>query len=332
MRLGGLARYLSEVHNKEELIQLLEWTEQSHIPTVMIGEGSNIIWTDEGYNGLVMVNKITGFDVQQLDDTRAVFTLGAGESWDAVVQKTVDMGFSGLEQLSFIPGTVGGTPVQNVGAYGQEIKNVLVRVEAYDAQIKQFVRLNNEECGFGYRTSRFKTSDKGRFFITSVVLELTKRSLSPPFYTALQQYFDEHNITDFSPQSVRQAVIAIRTSKLPNPDETANNGSFFANPIVTAEHFKQLQQQYPDLPSWEMKDGTYKLSAAWLIEKAGFQKGYHDDETGMGLWDKQALVLVNIDAKTSDSLEGFKQKIVRAVKENFGITLEQEPETISNPA
>lgn len=332
MRLGGNAKYLSEVHSKQELVELLDWAERMNTPTIMIGEGSNIIWTEDGYEGLVMVNKIMGFETQQLDDTRASFTLGAGESWDKVVEKTVELGFSGIEQLSFIPGTVGGTPVQNVGAYGQEIKNVLVDVEAYDKQIKQFVHLNKEECAFGYRTSRFKSQDKGRFFITAITVELAKRSLSPPFYAALQQYFDEHNITDFSPQSVRQAVIAIRTSKLPDPDETANNGSFFSNPIVTAEQFRKLYQHYPDMPSWKMADDTYKLSAAWLIEQAGFTKGYQDAETGMGLWNKQALVMVNISANTADDLQLFKQKIVQAVETKFDITLEQEPETISSPA
>lgn len=331
MRLGGLARYLSEVHDKQELTELLEWAKSIDIPMIMIGEGSNIIWTEAGYDGLVIVNKIMGFDVQQLDDQHARFTFGSGEMWDNVVQKTVDLSYSGLEQLSFIPGTVGGTPVQNVGAYGQEIKNVLVDVEVYDTQRDEFTYLQNDECNFEYRTSRFKTSDKGRYFITAITVELSKTPLQPPFYVTLQQYFDEHNITDFSPSTIRQAVIAIRTSKLPNPNETANNGSFFGNPIVSAEQFDTLAQDFPDIPHWEVADGKHKLSAAWLIEQSGFQKGYRDKETGMGLWDKQALVVVNNDANSADDIQKFKQKIVRAVQAKFSITLEQEPETINSP-
>lgn len=332
MRLGGSAKYLSEVHDKQELTQLLVWAKDINMPLIMIGEGSNIIWTNAGYDGLVMVNRISGFKVQKLDEKRARFTFGSGEPWDKVVEKTVNMGYSGLEQLSFIPGTVGGTPVQNVGAYGQEIKDVLVDVEAYDNQLGTFVYLHNDECAFGYRTSRFKASDKGRFFITAITVELSRQPLRPPFYAALQQYFDEHAITDFSPASVRRAVIAIRTSKLPDPNETANNGSFFGNPIISSEQFSKLRQQYPDIPNWKVPNGRRKLSAAWLVEQAGYEKGYRDDETGMGLWGKQALVVVNNDARSADDIQIFKKKIVQAVEAKFDITLEQEPETIPSPS
>lgn len=332
MRLGGNAKYLAEVHNKNELIELLQWSNGMQLPTVMIGEGSNIIWTDSGYSGLVIVNKISGYEVKRINTEQAIFTFGSGEPWDKTVQRTVELGYSGLEQLSYIPGTVGGTPVQNVGAYGQEISNVLVEVEAYDSQTDKFVIIPSEQCGFGYRTSRFKTNDKRRFFITAVSVKLTKQHLQPPFYTTLQQYFDDRNIREYSPAIVRQAVIDIRTSKLPDPNEKANNGSFFSNPIVSDSVFEKLNQQFRDIPHWSVSKNKYKLSAAWLIEQSGFSKGFQDIHTGMGLWPKQALVVVNNSAKSAKDLQSFKDKIIKAVETKFDITLEQEPETITNPS
>jgi UDP-N-acetylmuramate dehydrogenase len=327
MRLGGPARYLTEVASKQELAEAVAWADERQLPKIMIGEGSNIIWGDAGYPGLVMVSKITGFETFQEDDDNLYVTIGSGEEWDSVVERCVASGFSGVEQLSLIPGTAGGTPVQNVGAYGQEIKNVLVSVEAYDDQAKKLVNIPAIDCAFGYRTSRFKTTDKGRFFITAITLHLVREQPQPPFYSSLQAYFDEHTITQYTPAVVRQAVIAVRTSKLPDPDVVANNGSFFGNPIISADDFAVLQTNHPEVKYWQLDDGRVKISAGWLIEQAGF-KGMHDAETGMATWDKQALVLVNEHAKHTADLLKFKQKIVDAVQQKFGVTLEQEPELI----
>ncbi len=297
------------------------------MPIIMIGGGSNIIWGDEGFPGLVAVNKISGFESFPEDDENLYITIGAGEEWDSVVERVVKMGYSGLEQLSLIPGTTGATPIQNVGAYGQEIANVLVSVEAYDTHGNKFVTIPASDCRFGYRTSRFKTTDKGRFLITHVTLHVTKTNPLPPFYSSLQSYLDEHQITMFTPQVIRDAVIAVRTSKLPDPDIVANNGSFFANPIITKEQLAQLRIKHPQIVYWEQENNKIKLSAAWLIETAGF-KGVHDKETGMATWDKQALVLINEHAHHTADLLKFKQKIVDKVQHMFHITLEQEPELI----
>lgn len=328
MRLGGPARYLCDITDRFDIGQMLAWAEKQQLPVIMIGGGSNIIWGDEGFPGLVMVNKIMGFETQQLDDENLYVTVGAGENWDEVVKRTVDMGFSGIEQLSLIPGTTGGTPVQNVGAYGREIKDVLTTVEAFDADKGKLVTLRGDECDFAYRMSRFKSTDKGRFFISSITLHLTKTVPQPPFYPALQQYFDEHNITEYSPQVVRDAVIAIRSSKLPDPAVVANNGSFFANPIVSNDLVEQLVAINPDMPHWPVNDKQTKLSAAWLMEKSGF-KDIHDAETGMATWAKQPLVLVNESADKTAKLLQFKKKIVDTVQQKFGVTLVQEPELIS---
>jgi len=326
MRLGGMAAFMTDITSRIELEEALAWADERSLPVIMIGGGSNIIWKDEGFPGLVIVNKIMRFEEQE-DGSDYYVTIGSGENWDATVARTVEKGATGLECLSLIPGTAGATPVQNVGAYGQEISSVLVSVEAYDRQTKAFVSLPGFECNFGYRTSRFKTTDRGRFFITAITVHLTKSNPQPPFYKALERYFADNNIVEFTPQVVRDAVIAIRQSKLPDPARVANNGSFFANPIIDEGTFAQVQADYPDIPHWPMEGGLIKIPAAWLLEQAGF-KDYHDPQTGMGTWPAQPLVLVNEEAKTTAQLVSFKQKIVDTVQQKFGVTLEQEPELL----
>lgn len=327
MRLGGTGRYVTEVTDKFALAEIVAWAQEKNLPLIMIGHGSNIFWSDTGFPGLVVVNKILGVEEFQEDGSNLYITIGAGETWDDIVKKYAAKGFSGIEELSLIPGTAGATPIQNVGAYGREIKDVLVTVEAFDRQAGQLVTLRSDECGFGYRTSRFKTNDKGRFLISSITLHLTKAVPSPPFYKALQAYFDEHGVSSFTPQVIRDAVVAIRSSKLPDPALVANNGSFFANPIISTERFSQLQAAYPDIPHWLVNDDSVKISAAWLVEQAGF-KGVHDAETGMGTWESQPLVLVNEHATKTANLLQFRDKIIASVTQKFHITLEQEPEFV----
>lgn len=327
MRLGGNAAYLTEIADRRELTEALAYADQSHLPVIMIGGGSNIIWRDEGFPGLVIVNKIMRFEEQFEDDENYYATIGAGENWDDVVARITEKGMTGIEALSLIPGTAGATPIQNVGAYGQEIADTLVSVEAYDNQLKQFVTLPAVDCAFSYRSSRFKTTDRGRFFITAITLHLIHGNPQPPFYRALQAYLDEKSLTNPTPQLIRDAVIDIRNSKLPDPAKVANNGSFFANPIVDAGLFSQLAADHPGIPNWPTEDGRYKLPAAWLLEQVGF-KDVHDPETGMGTWPAQCLVLVNENAPSTAALLRFRQKIVDAVQQKFGITLEQEPELL----
>ncbi len=329
MRLGGKAAHLVKIKKRADIVRALAWAEERKLPVIMIGHGSNIVWKDSGFSGLVLVNAVQHFAVFQEDAENYYVTIGSGNEWDTVVAKTVSMGLTGIEALSLIPGTTGATPVQNVGAYGQEIGDTLVSVEAFDQQSQSFVTIPRLDCHLGYRTSRFKTTDKGRFLITAITLHLKKGTPTPPFYQAVQDYFTEHGLTQITPQTLRSAVIAIRSSKMPDPARVANNGSFFANPIVSQAVFEKLHAKYPHIAHWKLANDMVKLSAAWLVETAGF-KGFHDPETGMATWPKQPLVLVNEHAVKSDDLLRFKHMITSKVHAMFGVTLEQEPELLGD--
>jgi len=217
MRLGGNAAYATAVSSQQELVEALAWAKQQGVPAGIIGSGSNIVWRDEGFSGLIIVNKIKRFEIFEEDEQNVYVTVGSGENWDETVARCVEKGLTGIEALSLIPGTAGATPVQNVGAYGQEIAQTLVSVEAYDTLSSSMVTIQGIDCKFGYRTSRFKTTDRGRFFITAITLHLMKNNPQPPFYGALQHYFDDHGYRTFTPKTVRDAVIAIRRTKLPDP-------------------------------------------------------------------------------------------------------------------
>ena len=324
MRLGGIAEALTTITTKEELKKALDWAEEHHKPTLMLGGGSNIIFSN-GYKGLVIINAMHGLETLSEDDESVVMRIGAGEIWDDIVAQTVAKGLSGIEKLSAIPGTAGATPVQNVGAYGAEIADVLIELEAYETKTKTFVTLNNEDCRFTYRNSIFKSPIDRHYIITSITIRLSKRPPEPPFYEALQAYLDQHHVTEYSPAALRGAVVAIRAQKLPDPHIVANTGSFFKNPIVPQGKLTQLQQNYPDMPFYEMKDGNIKLLAGWLIDQAGL-KGYRSH--GMKIYEKNALVFINESAKDYNDLAAFRQEIIDKVEGAFGVTLEQEPELI----
>jgi len=327
MRLGGTARYLAEAKSTKDVQDLYDWASGQAIPIIMIGRGSNIVWRDEGFSGLIIINKIMGREVIAEDKHAMTLKIGAGENWDKVVDWTVGKKLTGIEYMSLVPGTAGAAPVQNVGAYGGELSHTLLELEAFDSRFSAFVKLQNHECGFSYRSSRFKTTDRGRFFITYIIITLRKTNPVPPFYEVLQAYLDQNGIDKYTPKKIRDAVIAIRQSKLPDPEKVANNGSFFTNPIVDIAKFSQIRDHYPDVKGWQVQDGRMKIAAGWLVEKAGF-KGVHDPGTGMATWPAQALVLVNENARSTADMLAFKQKIVDRVNQIFGVTLEQEPEIL----
>jgi UDP-N-acetylmuramate dehydrogenase len=259
-----------------------------------------------------------------LEDTPHDTTVkvGGGELWDSVVERTVEMGLSGIETLSAIPGTTGAAPVQNIGAYGQEISETMVSLEAYDMIDDKMVTLSNTDCGFSYRHSIFRGNAAGRYIITTVTFKLLKAAPQPPFYKGLQDYFDVNNITIFTPKVVRDAVIAIRKDKLPDPTVLPNTGSFFKNAIIEDWQLTDLKKEYPDIPTFDMPDGRFKVPTGWLIEQTGLKgQVFH----GMKVHDKNALVLINESANGYADLAAAREEIIGAVRDKFRIMIEQEP-------
>ncbi len=329
MGLGGPARYLVTVQRPDEVAEASLWAKvHGDLPVLMIGHGSNIVWQDKGFDGLVIVNRILGYESYEEDPENTYITIGGGEIWDSVVERTVSSGLTGIEALSLIPGTAGATPVQNVGAYGQEISQTLTTITAYDHHEARLVTIAASDCDFGYRTSRFKTIDRGRFLITAITLHLNKGNPLPPFYASVQSYLEQHNITVPTPADIRQAVLVIRSAKLPDPAAVRNCGSFFANPIVSQEQYAYLNEAYEgSMPHWQVDQTRVKLSAAWLIERAGY-KDFHDQVTGMATWPTQPLVFINEHATCTADLLRFKQKVTDDIRAKFNVTLVQEPELL----
>lgn len=323
MKLGGNASFVAEVHTKEEVAAICRDAKSKALPVFVIGGGSNIIVKDEGFNGIIIRMQIPGFEVIAEDDDSTTIRIGAGENWDSVVKRTVDMNLSGVEAMSAIPGTTGAGPVQNVGAYGQEIADTLQSLEAYDNQTDSFVSLTNTDCKLAYRYSIFRGESAGRYIITSITIKLSKKQLlQPPFYDSLQKYFDEQNIKEFTPEIIRNAVIEIRKNKLPDPKILPNSGSFFKNATVDSDQLDKLKITNPDIPAYSIGDGHYKIPAGWLIENAGFKgKILH----GMRVHNKNALILINESATSYSDLAEARNEIINKVSETFGVKIQQEP-------
>ena len=320
MRLGGEARYVFEIENYEQVREAHEFAKKNNLEIFVLGAGANVIGRDEGFGGVVMRNQIKGMEMRDVGDVVEV-SCGGGEILDDAVKLTASEGLTGIEALASIPGTVGAAPVQNVGAYGQEFGNVVKCVKAYDFETGESVKIAREKCGFGYRRSIFNYGpDAGRYFIYEVVIELKKGEMEKPFYNSLQRYVDENGIKDFSPESVRQMVKRIRSEKLPDPEKIASSGSFFKNVVVNEEQGKGLEKM--GVPVFEDENGRVKVNTGWLIENAGLKGKLI---RGMRVSEQAALVLINEEAGSYEDLAAAREEIKRAVKEKFGVELEQEP-------
>lgn len=322
MRLGGNARFMTDVHTPEDVATIYRNATVQELPIFVLGGGSNIVVHDDGFAGIVVRNRIPGFTVVSEDSQSTTIRIGSGELWDSIVQRTVDMNLTGIEAMSAIPGTAGAAPVQNVGAYGQEIADTLLSLEAYDSQTDSFVTLQNSDCRFSYRHSIFRGDASGRYVITSITLRLYKAAPQPPFYAALQAYFDTRGTTLFTPQVIRDAVTAIRADKLPDPAKLPNTGSFFKNAIIETWQLPDLKNEYPDMPTYDMPDGRIKVPSGWLIEKTGLKGQLLH---GMRVHDKNALVLINESAANYADLAAARDEVIGAVRDQFHIMIEQEP-------
>ena len=318
MRIGGKTRYLIDVFSKDEIVEAFKFIDEKRLPFYFLGEGANTIGKDEGFSGVILRNKITGISVIN-EEKRIIMGLG-GEIWDNVVKFTTDLGWSGIEAMSAIPGTLGAAPIQNIGAYGQDISQVIVEVEAFDTKTRKFVTISKDKMEMGYRKTIFNFGeDAGRYFIVSVTLKLNDGHLEPPFYTSLQRFVDEHEITDFSPENIREMVMKIRESKLPDPKTTASAGSFFKNIYLTDKEADEAEARGIQV---FRTNGENTINTGWLIEQAGL-KG--KEFFGFRVSDKASLILINESARSFSDLEKAKTEISRIVKEKFGFELEMEP-------
>lgn len=288
-------------------------------PDLILGGGSNILFTKD-VDGLVLLNEIKGIDVVHETQDAVHIKAGGGEVWHDFVEYCIDKGYAGIENLALIPGSVGASPIQNIGAYGVEVKDVIEEVSTWDIEQKTFRTFTNAECGFGYRDSVFKRTYKGKFIICSVTFRLQKNPIFKTSYGAIQDELQKMRVTTLSIRSVADAVISIRSAKLPDPKQIGNAGSFFKNPEVDLELFEQLKAAYPSIVGYPVGD-QMKLAAGWLIEQAGW-KGYRKGNTGVH--HQQALVLVNFGGATGKEIYDLSEEILRSVKEKFHVLLERE--------
>lgn len=326
MRIGGPACYVAEVEQIDDLRKIYEFAKERNLPVWVMGEGANTIGRDDGFDGVIALNKLQGIEIVAEDDSSMTLRGMAGENWDRFVELTTARGLSGIEALSKIPGSLGAAPVQNIGAYGQDVSQVIEGVEAFDTTTHEIVTIPKTEMNFGYRSTRFNNGkDVGRFVIVSVTLKLAKnKALSAPFYTSLQRYIDEHDVTDFSPQSIRQIVSKIRASKLPDPKFVASSGSFFKN--IYLDRSAVIEAEQKNIPLWRNEDGSGKINAGWLIEQCGLRG---KEMFGFRVSEKAALVLINESATSYAELDQARSEIRRKVFEKFGYELQQEPVEIS---
>lgn len=336
--IGGLARYFIRIKQIHDLQIAMAFAQSRNLPVFVLGGGSNILISDEGFPGLVIKMEITDTIINPEKDGSVIVSAGAGINWDALVEETVKNNLFGLENLSLIPGTVGAAPVQNIGAYGAEVKDCIEWVEALDQETGVMRHFGNAECQFSYRWSFFKTPEGKKYIITRVGFKLKKAGTLNTSYKDVAEYIKTNNVSDITLQKVRDIVVDIRTKKLPNLAEYGTAGSFFKNPIIKKTEYEVLVKKYPGLPSWTSpsrrldtspkigEEETVKVSAAWMLDNLCGFKGYKDGD--VGVYKNQALVLVNFGKGTATEIKSLAQKMIDCVLEKTGIILEREVEYI----
>lgn len=313
------AKRLFIINNEDEIRELIEKNKDSN-DYLILGGGSNILFTKD-FNGIVLKSQIYGINEIYKDKNFVNLEIGSGVIWDDLVSETVSKGYGGIENLSSIPGTVGAAPIQNIGAYGVELKEVFDHLEGVNLITGKKQIFYKDECEFGYRTSIFKTKMKNRFFITKVFLNLDRKPKLKISYRAIKEYIKEKKISNLNIQTVREIVIEIRKSKLPDPLILGNAGSFFKNPIIDKKLFLTLQSKFKDLVYFEIDKNQFKIPAGWLIEKAGL-KGMRNGD--VGVHKDQALVLVNYGNATGSEILLFSERIQKIIFDEFKIKLETE--------
>jgi len=320
------AKFFVEVKNEEDLKDLFNSVEFKNNEKLFLGGGSNILFTKD-FDGIVILNKLKGIEILRENNEEVLLKAMGGELWNDFVNFAVINNYWGVENLSLIPGSVGATPVQNIGAYGVEVKDIIENVEAYDINTGEKSIFNNKECEFGYRDSVFKNKLKGKYFISAVIFKLSKIPNLNISYKVLKDYLNKNKIKVKSSKDISNAVAEIRKSKLPDPRILSNAGSFFKNVYVDNKKLEKLKEKYPDISFFE-EDGRIKIPAGWLIEQCGPRqggaswKGYR--QGNVGVHDKQALVLVNYDGATGKEILDLANQIINSVFEKFGVKLVSE--------
>ena len=322
--LDNTAECMISISTEKEATSLFNGDVSWSKPLLIIGSGSNILFTCD-FKGTILYSEIKGMRIEkeEKENGYVIVSAGAGINWNDFVEWTVNKGLGGLENLSLIPGKVGATPVQNIGAYGTEVKDLILKVKTISVVDGSKRIFSNKECKFGYRDSIFKNSEKGKYLVTRVFYRLSIEPALNLSYGSLKE--EVKKIGEVSLKNVRQAVINIRRSKLPDPEITGNAGSFFKNPIVKYSVAEVLKKQYPEMPVYEDKAGYVKLASGWFIERCGW-KGKRVGDAGVH--DKQALVLINYGNATGVEIYNLSEEIKKSVQEKFGISLEREVETI----
>ena len=321
LALQAQATALVRVTSDAQLLAAFRWANDRELPVIPLGEGSNVVISGD-LDALVVCQDTRGIAVLEDSGDTVSVRVSAGENWHELVQWSLQQGLCGLENLALIPGTVGAAPIQNVGAYGVELRSYLLRVHALNIADGQPLSLDNSDCEFGYRDSVFKNSLRDKLVITAVDLQLTREPQVRIDYPVLKQFFAKNDARVIAPQDVFDAVIEIRRSKLPDPVVEPNAGSFFKNPVLCAARASELSARYPALPSFPQADGTVKFSAGWMIDSCGW-KGYR--EHGLGVHPEHALVIVNYGSDDGRSLLALASEIATTVAEAFAIDLSIEP-------
>lgn len=312
--------HFTEINSVDDFLNLIQEDIYKQSPKLFIGGGSNLLFTKD-FNGLVIKNNLKGITVVSENEDEVIVKAAAGENWHGFVMYCIEHNFSGLENLSLIPGCVGASPMQNIGAYGVEIKDVFEELEAFSTTSGQKQVFKKEACEFGYRESVFKHKCKNQFLIASVSFKLKKHAAVNTTYGAINAELAAMHITDPTIRDVSNAVINIRRSKLPDPKETGNAGSFFKNPEVPAATFEVLKNKFENLVAYLLPNGNYKLAAGWLIEQCGL-KGF--ELHGAAVHAKQALVLINKNNCTGEDVFNLSTYVLKQVNDTFGVTLERE--------
>lgn len=327
-KIGGPARFFCKVTSEDELVEAVTFAKEKGIPFFILGGGSNILISDGGFKGLVVKMEMRGVTIDGVAaaGSEVIVSAAAGEQWDDLVALSVERGLYGLENLSAIPGTVGAVPIQNIGAYGADVSQVIFKVRALDTKTMKLVDLSSGECAFEYRDSLFKR-EKGRYVVTRVDFKLKKDGQVNTSYKDVDEYFKAKNNANPTIKEVRDAVIDIRWKKLPDWKLWGTAGSFFKNPVISKERFDELKERYPDLPSFPKPDGRVKVSLAWILDNVCLAK-----DISMGnarVHGRQPLVLVSTPGGSAGEIVELSRKLMKLVKDKTGIEVEAEVEWVN---